>query len=297
MSPHVVPSRSTTPVVSLLAALAALAAPVSAQTYLSEKGLVAQTVSGTTVTVEYYRPEAKGRELFGKKVPWGRPWTPGANWGTTVEVDHDLLVEGKPLPKGKYSVWVVPQADEWTVAFSKRARAFHTLRPPAEEDQLTFTVKPTQCPHVEVLTWSFPVVKQGPELHMQWGTTDLALHLTVTPLSATLSAEERAKYVGVYDMVAVDPRFRTRTQKYTVFDSAGVLRLRREVAPDNLYDPQYDLHPTAEHTFVPIMYQRGVLAGVEPAMAVVFGFEGGRATSVEVRGPGGGPMSKGVLRR
>ena len=277
--------------------LGVLAAPAGAQTYLSEKALVAQTVSGTTVTVEYFRPEARGRELFGKQVRWGRPWTPGANWATTVEVDHDLLVEGKPLPKGKYSVWVVPQPDEWTVAFSKKARAFHTLRPPAEQDQLTFTVKPTQGPHVEVLTWSFPVVKQGPELHMQWGTTDLALHLTVTPMSATLSAEERAKYVGVYDMTYLTNFIRRQSKTYTVFDSAGVLRLRREVAPDSIYDAQYDMHPTGERSFVPIMYKQGVLAGVEPAITLVFGFDGGRATTFEVQGAGGGVISRGVLRK
>jgi len=288
-------------IVSLVVIAASVFAQgAGAQRYASEHAMVAQTVNGTTITVDYYRPEARGRELFGKQVRWGREWTPGANWGTTIEVDHDVTLEGKPLPKGKYSVWVVPQPEEWTVRLSRKSRVFHTLPPGADEDQLRFTVKPVQGPHVEVLTWSFPAVTRGPELHMQWGTVDLPLHLAVDPVAATtlsLTAEQRARYTGVYAIDYKDRRLTRRSRTYTVFDSAGVLRLRREVAPDNLYDAQYDLHPTGEHTFVPIMYKQGVLFGVEPAMTVVFSMENGHASALEVRGPGGGPLAKGMLEK
>jgi hypothetical protein len=275
------------------------AGPGEAQVFASEHGVAAQTVNGTTFTVEYYRPAARGRELFGKLVRWGREWTPGANWATTLEVDHDIRVEGQPLPKGKYSVWAVPQPDAWTLILSRKARAFHTLRPGPEDEQLRVAVKPAQGPHAELLTWSFPVVAHdSAELHLQWGTTDVALHLGIGPAAAVtaLGAEERVKYVGVYRMTH-GPRSRVATSTYTVFDSAGVLRLRREVAPDTYYDAQFDLLPIGEHTFAPIMYRNGALVGVEPAMTVTFAFEGGRATGVEMRVPGGILAARGVLER
>ncbi len=63
---------------------------------LSEHAVTAQTVAGTTITVEYYRPLARGRDsLFGKVVKWGDHWTPGANWATTIEVDHDVRRSGR----------------------------------------------------------------------------------------------------------------------------------------------------------------------------------------------------------
>ena len=261
------------------------APPAGAQVYASEHALAQQTANGTIITVEYYRPVARGRALFGSLVKWGRQWTPGANWATTLDVDHDVTVEGQPLPKGKYSVWAIPQTDAWTVILSRKARAFHTMPPPAEEEQLRLTVKPAEGPHVEMLSWSFPVVThEGAELHMQWGTTDVPLHLGVGPSAAVtaMSAEERARYVGVYRMTH-GPRSRVATSTYTVFDSAGVLRLRRSVAPDTYYDAQYDLLARGEHVFQAIMYRNGVLVGVEPAITVTFSVDGGRATGLEVR--------------
>jgi hypothetical protein len=158
-------------------------------------------------------------------------------------------------------------------------------------------VKPGQGPHVETLTWSFPVVtKAGAELHLQWGTTDVPLHVGVGAAAAAtmMSAEERARYAGVY-RVTHGPRSRVATSTYTVFDSAGVLRLRRSVAPDSFYDAQYDLLKRADGTFQAIMYRNGVLVGVEPALTIVFSLEGGRATGVEVRlAEGATVMARGV---
>lgn len=282
-----------------LALAAALAAPASAQVYASERALVAQTVSGTTITLEYYRPRARGRELYGKLVPWGRPWTPGANWATTLEVDHDVTLEGRPLPKGKYSIWTVPRADEWTVIVHRTPRVFHTRPPSDSGEQLRFTVKPVQGPHVEVLTWAFPAVaKDSAELHLQWGTTHVPLRLGIGPAAAAavaLSAEERRRYVGVYRVTNLSPQARVKATRYTVFDSLGVLRLRRHDPPDNYYDAQFDLHRIGEHTFLPIMYRDGVLVGAEPAQTIRFTVEGGRATGVESIFATGVVSSRGVL--
>src|SRR4051812_47371942 len=83
-----------------------------AQIRASEHGTVTQRVSGTTISVEYDRPVARGRTLFGEGgvVHWGDKWTPGANWATTIDVDTDVRIDGQPLPKGKYSIWLVPAA-------------------------------------------------------------------------------------------------------------------------------------------------------------------------------------------
>ena len=61
----------------------AIASHACAQAMASEKGSVIQTVDGTTITIEYYRPVARGRTPFPDVVHWGRMWTPGANWATT----------------------------------------------------------------------------------------------------------------------------------------------------------------------------------------------------------------------
>lgn len=99
---------------------------------------ITQKVDSTTITVEYYRPSVRGRTIFGQLVPWGITWTPGANWATTLEVDRDVRIDGHPVPRGKYSVWMIPAAkpDPWTVVLNRSARRFHVMRPDAKDDEL-----------------------------------------------------------------------------------------------------------------------------------------------------------------
>jgi len=169
----------------LAAALAALcaaprAAPAQGRAMASEHGMVAQTVAGVTITIEYYRPVARGRELFGSLVRWGEKWTPGANWATTLEVSEEVEVNGHPLPKGKYSVWMIPQPREWTVILHRDARRYHTQRPEERGEQLRFTVTPEQGAHMETLAWYFPEVsREGATARMHWGSTIVPIRVAV----------------------------------------------------------------------------------------------------------------------
>ncbi len=86
-------------------------ASAHAQIKASERGGVHQTIDGTTITVEYARPRARGRSpLFGGDVVhWDHLWTPGADWATTIEIDKPVTIQGHDVPVGKYSVWFVVQ--------------------------------------------------------------------------------------------------------------------------------------------------------------------------------------------
>src|SRR3954469_24663347 len=125
------------------------------QPMLSEHAVTAQTVAGTTITVEYYRPLARGRDsLFGKVVTWGSHWTPGANWATTIEVDRDIRLNSAPLPKGRYAVWAFVEPDRWTLELRRTWRKFHVPPPSDSGDvQLRLEVKPESGPMTDVLTF------------------------------------------------------------------------------------------------------------------------------------------------
>lgn len=71
------------------------------------------------VEITYSRPFLKGRE-FGKDiVPYGKVWRTGANEATVFEVNQDVLIEGKLLPAGKYSLYTIPDEKETIVIFNK----------------------------------------------------------------------------------------------------------------------------------------------------------------------------------
>ena len=255
-----------------------------AQVMASEKGTVSQTVDGTTITVEYSRPVARGRSPFPSVVRYGRPWTPGANWATTIEVDKDVRINGNALPKGKYSVWMIPGADEWTVTLSRDARRFHT-RPPSESDeQVRFTVKPTTGAHMETLAFYFPVVtRDGATLDLHWATTIVPMRITVEPSRVpTIADDERAMYVGTYRIV---PNADDRTvpeMTLTVTDSAGQLRARATPALWG-YDETFDLISAGRDRQFRLAFSRdGKLFGMEAEGVIRFEESGGRATGLDV---------------
>ena len=121
----------------------------------SEFATLSQTVDGTTITVEYSRPRTRGRSpVYGTPiVAWGEVWTPGANWATTLDVSNDVAINGHPVPKGKYSVWMEVEQGDWTVIFSRNATSWGPFFYKESEDALRITVKPQPAEHREQLQY------------------------------------------------------------------------------------------------------------------------------------------------
>jgi hypothetical protein len=145
----------------------------------SQHGSVSQQVGGTTITIDYNRPVARGRTLFGSLVPYGRVWCPGADYCTTIQLSADVKINGQPLAAGTYSLWAEPQADRWTMIFNKAQPVFHT-RYPADQDVLRVQSTPRQGTHMETLAFYFPVVDGNhAELVLHWGTVVVPLAIDV----------------------------------------------------------------------------------------------------------------------
>lgn len=134
-----------------------------------------QRLGDTRVDVRYSRPSVRGRELFGALVPWGRPWTPGADTATSITFSEAVRVNGQALAAGAYSVWMIPNEGRWTVIFSTAHPVWH-LPYPAGRDVLRVETESREGAHMELLTFSFPSVDglRG-ELVMHWGRTAVPL--------------------------------------------------------------------------------------------------------------------------
>jgi hypothetical protein len=83
----------------------------------SPKSIISQVVGLTDVTIDYSRPSAKGRAIFGDLVPFGKLWRTGANANTTITFSEDVVIGSTTLKKGKYAVFATPKADMWEVVF------------------------------------------------------------------------------------------------------------------------------------------------------------------------------------
>src|ERR1700737_112066 len=68
---------------------------------------------GKTVKSDYSSPRMKGRKIFGGLVPYGEVWRAGANEATTFIASKGLIVHGKELPAGSYTIFTLPNLDRW----------------------------------------------------------------------------------------------------------------------------------------------------------------------------------------
>jgi hypothetical protein len=128
----------------------------------SQHARLEQMVGRVMVMLEYNRPVARGRRLFGGIVPYGVTWDPGADAASTIAFDGDVEVEGHPVRRGRYSIWAVPDPDTWTLILSDAADVFHQPYP-AGRDALRISVRPRVGPHMV--------------LYLHWGETIVPIRL------------------------------------------------------------------------------------------------------------------------
>ena len=84
---------------------------------LSPFSKVEQKVGLTDVTIEYSRPSARGRTVFGDLVPYDKEWRAGANAVTKITFSTDVNVGGKDLKSGSYALLITPGKESWTLHF------------------------------------------------------------------------------------------------------------------------------------------------------------------------------------
>jgi len=108
----------------------------------NQKATVTQYIGPVRITIDYsspavHSPAGKDRrgQIWGKLVPYGLstsnfgngkpdPWRAGANENTVFTVSDDVTIEGQPLAKGRYGLFMIPGEDSWTVVFSKDSHAW-----------------------------------------------------------------------------------------------------------------------------------------------------------------------------
>ena len=263
--------------------------PLSAQIRASEIGVMSQTIDGTKLTVEYSRPRARGRDpLFGTKaVQWDEVWTPGANYATTLEVDRNVKLNGKSVPKGKYSVWmVVKKTGDWTMVLDPRVRLYHMEHPESTTAQIRFPAKVEKIAFTDVLTWSMPELRMsGGKLVMDWERARVAMDVEVEPsLKMTLPASEATAYLGQYTFIDHDSTGKAgKVSAFTITHEDGTLKGRW--TPDDPYMKKFALVRIAPDWFAPGVYdEKGQIYEVlKPDVVVEFNRTKGQVSGFVMR--------------
>lgn len=105
---------------------------------------IKQDFALSSIEVNYSRPAAKGRKIFGDLVPFGKMWRTGANGQTLITFGEDVTVGGKAVKAGKYSLLSVPGKTEWEIILAKPETSVFNYK--AENEVTRFTAKASTLP-------------------------------------------------------------------------------------------------------------------------------------------------------
>src|SRR5262249_24599455 len=121
----------------------------------SQGAEISQRIGITSVTIKYHRPLVKDRKVWGGLVPDGQVWRAGANINTTIAFSDPVTIEGQSLAAGTYGLHMIPNADEWTIIFSKNSTSWGSFTYNQAEDALRVNVKPRAAEMHNALTYDF----------------------------------------------------------------------------------------------------------------------------------------------
>ena len=158
----------------------------------SQQASVTQKIGLTSVTINYSRPSVKGREIWGKLVPYGMnnlgfgtatsaPWRAGADENTTISFSTDVTFEGKPLKSGTYGFHViVEENNRATIILSFDSDSWGSFFYDQSRDALRAEVATRVVPHTELLTYEFGAVSpNAAEASLLWENKEIPFNIVV----------------------------------------------------------------------------------------------------------------------
>ncbi len=154
---------------------------------------------GKWIEITYGRPLMRGRDLFaagpdyGKELNGGAPvWRAGANVSTRLKTAAPLVIGGKAVPAGEYSVFIDLKENNWTFVLSSwaaqttydannKAALWGSYNYTADKDvaRAPMTLMKTTV-NVEQLTWGIVnLTATGGDLAIWWGKEMATVPFTI----------------------------------------------------------------------------------------------------------------------
>jgi len=163
-----------------------------------------QKVGVTYITIDYHSPVLQGRDVWNDErvVPKNGdpyPWRAGANMNTTMAFSTDVLINGEPLPAGKYGFHIIPKGDnQYTLLFAHANHQWGSYYLDIARDvTLQVSVAGRECPLSENLDYEFEHREEGQvDIALHWGTKSIPFTVSVD-LNETVVSSLRQELRGV----------------------------------------------------------------------------------------------------
>jgi hypothetical protein len=156
-----------------LAAFAAAQKPSPAASASCDLG------AGKTIKTDYSSPRMKGRKIYGDLVPFGQVWRTGANEATTFVTSSDVVVGGKTVPAGSYTIFTVPAADKWTLIVNKKTGEWGIPYKYESDELARVDMNVSKLPSpLENFTINYAKSGSGCTMQIDWESTRASVDIT-----------------------------------------------------------------------------------------------------------------------
>src|SRR5205814_9662960 len=173
------------------------------QSELAEASL---KIGVTNITIKYHRPLVNDRKIWGGLVPYGQVWRAGANFNTMISFTAPVTIEGQPLAAGTYGLHMIPNADEWTIIFSKNSTSWGSFTYDQAEDALRVNVKPATADMHNALTYDFDqLTPNSAVVELEWEKVAVPFKVAVDVNSAVqASLKKQLRNLSQYTWISWD---------------------------------------------------------------------------------------------
>jgi hypothetical protein len=141
---------------------------------------IKQNFALSEIGIEYSRPSAKGRIVFGDVVPFGKIWRTGANSSTKITFGEDVKVEGQNVAAGTYALYSIPNKDNWEfMLYKDLTLGGNTGEYKKENEVIRFSVKPSSLTE-KVETFEINVAgitSSSAIIELRWENTKAAFNV------------------------------------------------------------------------------------------------------------------------
>ena len=137
---------------------------------ISPVALASVSYKDTYIKVTYGQPAKRKRDIFGKLVPYNEVWRTGANEATEITITREVNILGTNIPAGTYSLFTIPNREEWTIIFNKDVGLWgsYNYNPKQDYHRWTIPVRTTSDKYFENLFINFNEKNDKAELNICW---------------------------------------------------------------------------------------------------------------------------------
>lgn len=142
----------------------------------SEPAFISQQVANTHFTIEYERPKANNRKIYGGLVPYGKVWRTGAAECTKIRFDTDVYIDSVEISAGTYSLFTIPGPEAWTIIINSDTTLYGAYGYNDSLDLVRVNSKVKPCmPYQNAFSISIDVLHDTALLNIMWENTMVGL--------------------------------------------------------------------------------------------------------------------------